>query len=82
MGEISKLDRTRHDETSYQLADLFPSPDEIPAQFCLDTGGYVPCYLQDGEVRLWDGPLAPVSSPICLRQNGTIERPISGLVRL
>jgi glyceraldehyde-3-phosphate dehydrogenase (NADP+) len=76
MNKTSRLERALHDETSQQLADLFPTADEIPAEFRIDTGGYLPRYLQDGEVRRWEGPLAPVSSPICVRENGTIKRPI------
>ena len=80
MSGMSRPETARRGETPQQLADLFPSPGEIPAEFHLDPGSYAPFHLLDGHVRLWDGRLDPVSSPICLRQGGTIERPIIGRV--
>jgi glyceraldehyde-3-phosphate dehydrogenase (NADP+) len=63
-----------------RLITAFPSPDEIPQEFRLDTRGYERFYLCDGQLRSWEGPFAPVSSPICLKQDGSIARPIIGHV--
>ena len=76
MNVITRPGISRQNNTSQQLAGLFPSPHEIPREFRLDAERYVPCCLLDGEVRPWNGPLDPVSSPICLRQDGMIERPV------
>jgi glyceraldehyde-3-phosphate dehydrogenase (NADP+) len=61
-----------------KLQKAFPAPDEIPLEFRLDTSAYQRLYLMDGQVREWKGPLTEVSSPICLRQGGMIERPVIG----
>jgi glyceraldehyde-3-phosphate dehydrogenase (NADP+) len=63
-----------------RLAGTFPSPDQIPQEFRLNTGAYERLYLIDGQVREWTGPLAEVSSPLCLRQDGALHRPIIGRV--
>src|SRR2546428_11888463 len=53
-----------------KIANLFPSPSEIPPEAELLPGG-VPYpmgdrYLIDGEVRRWSGPFAEIRSPICM----------------
>ncbi len=63
-----------------QLASAFPSTDTIPAEFRLDTSPYERLYLLDGKVLTWDGPTSAISSPLCLRENGTLTRPIIGHV--
>ena len=34
----------------------------------------------NGELREWTGPLAEISSPICLREGGALRRPVIGSV--
>jgi glyceraldehyde-3-phosphate dehydrogenase (NADP+) len=63
-----------------RLSQSFPSPDEIPSDYRIDPSPYERLYLIDGKVREWEGPFTEVSSPICLRQNGTLQRPIIGRV--
>lgn len=47
-----------------RLEALFPSADEIPAAFRPGPAIEQREYLVNGELRLWDGPLAPVRSPV------------------
>lgn len=63
-----------------RLRETFPTPDQIPPEYRLDPSGYERLYLLDGQVRPWDGPLAEVSSPICLNEGGTLKRPVIGHV--
>jgi glyceraldehyde-3-phosphate dehydrogenase (NADP+) len=70
----------RNEPLSQRLPLLFPTADEVPTEHRLDTRGYERLYLLDGQVRTWEGPLVDVSSPVCLRQNGTRSRPIIGHV--
>ena len=64
-----------------KLARFFPSPEEIPSAFRVGTCREERLYLLDGKIRPWEGTLAEVSSPICLRQaDGTLRRPIIGQV--
>jgi glyceraldehyde-3-phosphate dehydrogenase (NADP+) len=60
------------------LQSVFPAPDQIPPEFRVDTKSYERLYLVGGEIREWKGDLHEVSSPICLRQNNTLSRPIIG----
>ena len=63
------------------LARCFLSPEEIPPAFRVGTCREERLYLLDGQIRPWEGTLAEVSSPICLRQaDGTLRRPIIGQV--
>ncbi len=64
------------------LAAAFPVAAQIPPEFCLDTARHERLYLLDGRLGSWEGPLAEVSSPICLKQNGTLKRSIIGRVPL
>jgi glyceraldehyde-3-phosphate dehydrogenase (NADP+) len=80
MNVTNKPGAVRCNETQPLLSDLFPSPREIPEEFRLDAAGHEPCCLVNGEVSPWDGALAPVTSPICLKKDGTAERPTIGHV--
>src|SRR5271165_4980751 len=63
------------------LARCFLSAEEIPREFRVGTCREERLYLLDGQIRPWEGALAEVSSPICLRQaDGTLRRPIIGQV--
>jgi glyceraldehyde-3-phosphate dehydrogenase (NADP+) len=63
------------------LASCFLSPEKIPPAFRLGTCPEERLYLLDGQIRPWEGTLAEVSSPICLRQaDGTLRRPVIGQV--
>ena len=56
---------------------LFPTPDDIPAEYRLD-----PCaadaYLVDGERRQWAGPTETAYGPVFVRTGGGLERPPIG----
>jgi glyceraldehyde-3-phosphate dehydrogenase (NADP+) len=65
---------------STRLQSAFPTPDQIPPEFRLDTRSYERLYLMGGEIREWNGPFHEVSSPICINQNGSLSRTIIGRV--
>ncbi len=69
-----------NNDLAARLAGAFPSPDQIPQEFRVDARGYERLYLLDGKIRSWEGPLAEVSSPLCLKQGGTLARPVIGRV--
>ncbi|WP_427122148.1 hypothetical protein [Pseudomonas aeruginosa] len=52
------------------LDSLFPSLDAIPEQYRPDAPIEQRDYLVDGQLRHWDGPLAPVRSPVFLAEAG------------
>ncbi|WP_422402879.1 NADP-dependent glyceraldehyde-3-phosphate dehydrogenase [Pseudomonas sp. GZD-209] len=51
------------------LDSLFPTPDDIPAQWRLGEPLEQRDYLVAGELRHWDGPLATVHSPVWLKHS-------------
>ncbi|KAA0947755.1 MULTISPECIES: NADP-dependent glyceraldehyde-3-phosphate dehydrogenase [unclassified Pseudomonas] len=52
--------------TDNLLANLFPAAADIPEQFRLAAPIEQRDYLVDGQLRVWDGPLAQVRSPVQL----------------
>jgi glyceraldehyde-3-phosphate dehydrogenase (NADP+) len=69
---------TTRDDIAARLSKTFPAPEEVPQEFRVDARAYERLYLLDGQIRTWEGPVEAVSSPICLRQNGALARPIIG----
>jgi glyceraldehyde-3-phosphate dehydrogenase (NADP+) len=65
-------------EVCTRLAEAFPVSLQVPPEFSVNPSGYERLYLLDGQLRSWEGPLAEVSSPICLRQDGSLKRPVIG----
>jgi len=63
-----------------RLAEAFPTSGRIPKEWLPDTRNYERLYLINGELREWTGPLAEISSPICLREGGALRRPVIGRV--
>ncbi|QBR03833.1 NADP-dependent glyceraldehyde-3-phosphate dehydrogenase [Paraburkholderia pallida] len=57
-----------------QLAQYFPTPDEIPAQQRLAAPVNQRGYLIGGQMHVWDGPCKTVLSPVCTRD------PVTGAV--
>jgi glyceraldehyde-3-phosphate dehydrogenase (NADP+) len=63
-----------------RLAAVFPAAEKLPPEVRLDTRAYAQLHLLDGKVRRWEGPLKEVSSPVCLRENGKLARPVIGQI--
>ncbi|MDB6047714.1 MAG: gapN [Pseudomonas sp.] len=61
-----------------RLNTLFPALEEIPAHYHPGPAIEQREYLVNGEFHLWQGPLAAVRSPVCLKQSGGYERVILG----
>ncbi len=77
---IANMTLAKVNDLSAQLAQSFPTADQIPQEFRLKTAVYERLYLFDGEIRTWEGPLIEVSSPVCLREGAILKRPIIGRV--
>ena len=63
------------------LDSLFPSLDAIPEQYRPDAPIEQRDYLVDGQPRHWDGPLAPVRSPVFLAEADGERQVISAAPR-
>ncbi|WP_313499299.1 NADP-dependent glyceraldehyde-3-phosphate dehydrogenase [Stutzerimonas nitrititolerans] len=61
-----------------RLSNLFPTADAIPERYRLQGQTEQREYLVDGELHLWQGPLATVRSPIHLATDAGEEQVILG----
>ncbi len=60
------------------LANLYPLPGAIPAEFDLPEPVNQSEYLIDGELRQWDGPMQEVTSPVCVQSAAGCSRVVIG----
>jgi glyceraldehyde-3-phosphate dehydrogenase (NADP+) len=56
------------------LASLFPTANDIPAEFRHTPDETGLTLLIDGQSRRWEGPSEPIRSAVCVRSAGTLER--------
>jgi len=61
-----------------RLDNLYPRADEIPEQFRAGLAIEQREYLVNGELRQWQGPLAPVLSPVSLKTDAGLESVVLG----
>jgi glyceraldehyde-3-phosphate dehydrogenase (NADP+) len=61
-----------------RLDNLYPSADEIPEQFRAGPAIEQREYLVNGELRQWQGLLAPVLSPVSLKTDAGLESVVLG----
>jgi acyl-CoA reductase-like NAD-dependent aldehyde dehydrogenase len=61
-----------------QLAQLFPSENQIPSDYQIEPI-HQREYLINGEMRRWDGAVSDVYSPVCIAaEDGTLQRKLVG----
>jgi len=60
------------------LSNIFPSATEIPAAHNIGAPIDQREYLIDGELRIWNGNLAPVLSPVFIKNGDKYEQKIIG----
>ncbi|MEO5600148.1 MAG: NADP-dependent glyceraldehyde-3-phosphate dehydrogenase [Cyclobacteriaceae bacterium] len=60
------------------LAQIFPKENHIPTQYQIDQPISQREYLIDGELKIWDGPLNPVLSPVCIDDGKEFKQKIIG----
>jgi glyceraldehyde-3-phosphate dehydrogenase (NADP+) len=61
-----------------RLDNLYPRAEEIPEQFRAGPAIEQRDYLVNGELHQWQGPLAPVLSPVSLRTDAGLESVVLG----
>ncbi|MBE7175897.1 MAG: NADP-dependent glyceraldehyde-3-phosphate dehydrogenase [Mucilaginibacter polytrichastri] len=62
-----------------QLESIFPEESQIPEAFRLDGEINQREYLNNGELKPWNGPFSEVYSPVCVRQpDGSLARKLIG----
>lgn len=63
---------------SNPLANIFPESSSIPEAYKLDTYIEQREYLIDGELKTWQGELAPVMSPVFIKEGSGHQQKIIG----
>jgi glyceraldehyde-3-phosphate dehydrogenase (NADP+) len=63
---------------SNPLTNIFPESSSIPDAYKLDTYIEQREYLIDGELKTWQGELAPVVSPVFVKKNSDYKQKIIG----
>jgi glyceraldehyde-3-phosphate dehydrogenase (NADP+) len=61
-----------------RLENLYPRAEEIPEQFRAGPAIEQREYLVNGELRQWQGPLAPVLSPVSLKTDDGLQPVVLG----
>ncbi|WP_285423693.1 MULTISPECIES: NADP-dependent glyceraldehyde-3-phosphate dehydrogenase [unclassified Pseudomonas] len=61
-----------------RLDNLYPRAEDIPEQFRAGPAIEQRDYLVNGELRQWQGPLAPVLSPVSLKTDAGLESVVLG----
>jgi glyceraldehyde-3-phosphate dehydrogenase (NADP+) len=57
---------------------LFPEEELIPGKYRIETPIHQDCYLVNGELRRWEGPLQQILSPIRVKTESTPARKLLG----
>jgi len=60
------------------IESLFPREREIPQNDRIDAPVHQDCYLVDGELRRWDGPMREVLSPVWVKNGSGPVRKVIG----
>ncbi len=61
-----------------KIEQLFTTADAVPEKFRLPGQIHQRTYLSNGEMKEWAGPVHEVYSPICMRTEQGLERPLIG----
>ncbi len=60
------------------LNSVFPTESEIPESFKIENAIEQREYLINGELKIWDGNLNPILSPLCVKDGDTYSKKIIG----
>lgn len=58
-----------------KLASIFPKESDIPAEYAYGEPVHQKEYLVNGEIKIWNGPVQDIFSPVCIQTaNGTEQK--------
>ena len=63
---------------STPLAEIFPEESSIPDQYKIKTYLEQREYLINGELKIWEGDLSPVMSPVFVKEGGSLKQKVIG----
>ena len=58
--------------------NIFPEESAIPAEFRLEAELHQREYLCNGEMKVWNGAVHEVYSPVCIRTHNGLQRKLIG----
>lgn len=61
-----------------KLAVLFPKESEIPAEYAYGEPVHQKEYLVNGEIKIWNGPVQDIYSPVCVQTATGAEQKLLG----
>lgn len=59
-------------------ANVFPTENDIPEAYRISKPIEQREYLINGELKIWNGNLNPVGSPVCVKENGSYTQKVIG----
>jgi glyceraldehyde-3-phosphate dehydrogenase (NADP+) len=58
-----------------KLANIFPKESEIPSEYSYGAPVHQKEYLVNGEIKIWNGPVQDIFSPVCIKtENGEDQK--------
>ena len=58
-----------------KLANIFPNESEIPSEYAYGEPVHQKEYLVNGEIKIWNGAVQDIFSPVCIQTaNGTEQK--------
>lgn len=61
-----------------KLAVIFPKESEIPAEYAYGEPVHQKEYLVNGEIKIWNGPVQDIFSPVCVKTTNGTEQKLLG----
>jgi glyceraldehyde-3-phosphate dehydrogenase (NADP+) len=61
-----------------KLAAIFPKEADIPAEYAYGEPVHQKEYLVNGEIKIWNGPVQEIHSPVCIQTANGIEQKLLG----
>jgi glyceraldehyde-3-phosphate dehydrogenase (NADP+) len=61
-----------------KLAAIFPKEADIPAEYAYGEPVYQKEYLVNGEIKIWNGPVQDIFSPVCIQTPNGPEQKLLG----
>ena len=61
-----------------KLAVIFPKESEIPAEYAYGEPVHQKEYLVNGEIKIWNGPVQDIFSPVCIQTTNGTEQKLLG----
>jgi glyceraldehyde-3-phosphate dehydrogenase (NADP+) len=65
-----------------KLANIFPKESDIPSEYSYGEPVHQKEYLVNGEIKIWNGPVQDIFSPVCIKTENGVEQKFLGTTPL